>query len=201
MAKIKEVKVNPSTILIKRYLELKRLSPDLRIWSKESLKENEPRYIRYLQIQSLMQYLKINTSIKDFAFGRIKFGNLDIEQYYKLIKTNDHGTYSDFKKRLDDDYETNPYWNNVFSVTLNHLDYLHAALNINSCVLACSGVFSESIIMTNNHNKQLQKYYNKEIKILSWMINPDDKKETISYLIDNYDFPHHNLDEIDLEYI
>jgi hypothetical protein len=203
--------------LIHKLLDFIEMTPDSGNWSLLSQKDNLPRYIRLLQIHSLLKAfynLKItgellnssgyfaydsNEVIKSFKSGEfVAFRQLCeytpvisfIQSYVKNKDIYVSGSLNIGIKEIQ----------RVFTNLLNYKQYVNNLERFNSGYLAASSIHTVfSIELTNSISSAINCYYLN--RVLSLIVSPNTKTFTEQQLLYDFDYPPENLADIDLDYI
>ncbi|PIB35753.1 hypothetical protein BFP72_10285 [Reichenbachiella sp. 5M10] len=194
-----------STIdLILKFYEFKAYVPNRSEWNAESLKFNQPRYFRYLEILSLMKAFKVGSNIQE-DFEHLGFlQKRTKEDFTLLIKDiEDYASHSEHEKqRWERDSQSSSLIKKLgFTVSklFRFSEEFRSLLDFNSGVMEAGQITSRyAITRTKRILENIDLTELHEIEgILCSLINPENKTFTQNELVTHYDFPQVDLAEID----
>jgi len=189
-----------------KYFELKSMVPDSRSWTEQSLKGNEPRFVRFQILKSLLRAYGLGDDLKtDFTnYGFVK--NIKQEALTKIKE--DIKQYALSNERLKDTWEFNaPRLNSprmyqmIIQQFMRFLEQVDSLLKFNGGWLEASIITSQySIEKINNVLKTIDTDQIKNIKeLLCNLLDHQQREFTKSELIENYGFPNVDLEMIDMD--
>jgi len=185
--------------LINMLIEFKVMQKDKDTWEAEKLKDNPPRYYRFLRISALCKaFLNDNSkeNICGFENGNfLKDSDTIFDAAANFIVANSRGSFEAEKvKNSQTAYE----FQAVFERLFRFKQELTSLKNFNSSVWAASFPYLATVEFTNNVTKSIAKNHEKVIDdLLELIVNPDNKSFTEQELIEQFDYPRVNLSNID----
>jgi len=212
---IGNTRITPTSYMAKDfidiYLEFVNLVPNLSEWNEEAISFNPPRLYRFQQLKSLMKAFEIGEDLlKDFKRGKFLRNRNMFE--YKLID-NDVEKYIDStesqrrkerqKQQLEED-KIKAGISLLFTFTkfLEVIERADQLLKINSGVMEAGtlmGGYTVNKVWDLAHSIDKEKL--DEVKeLLCSMIDSEQKSFSRKILIEKYNFPDVDLEDIDMEW-
>lgn len=194
------------------YLEFVDLVPNQSDWNEEAISSNPPRLYRLQQLKSLMQVFDIGEDLlKDFKEGEFlnKKDSLDFSLLYQDVEIYIKDNHSEegkeyLRKELNRDKNTKSAFLKTlpFKKFLEILERVNYILQINSGVLAAGRLLAlYSITRASELANSIDKEKVNNLKtIVCSMIDPEQKSFSRKILIEKYNFPNVDLEEIDMEW-
>ena len=201
--------------LLDKILEFVELTPNEKEWNYKSLRNNKPRQIRLQQIYSLLNAFSL-IEHKNLFEKHTKSFNPDLRIEIKsilngsFIKNRQQEEFNeliDFTKQyLQKNNHKTDRPTCLFELSLIYpkmIDYkikLREIIDFNSGSLLANSIFLIfHITLTNSISSNLNNKYNDLDHFLELLINPRKLKFTEKELIEKFNFPTENLDQIDME--
>lgn len=192
--------MNISKKLLETFLDLYTYDSNIEQWSLDKFKDNPPRFYRLQIIISLMKALDISSSYSDFRNGDF-IQNIQLEHWIE------------FRKNIKDDILSNNSDDNLLGQ--NHLYHIQTIyyslmryricaqelLSTNSGIYAAFNEFIEFSELMSRPNRMLMLELEKIDKVLLFCVNPNGLNYSKKELINRFDYPDINLNEIDFEWI
>jgi hypothetical protein len=194
--------INPAQIFLKDYLELKVLEKDTDKWTIDKLKSNPPRYFRLKRILSCMSALGIKfDNWIDFEKGyfhnnqKIK---LEAEKILKFMSQLLRDKTCQFSISSDKFEIDNAYY---FYMALTLRRTIYQFNTLRDTVISTSENYILPLLVIDDMLKDLKTYTKTFDRLLIDFLNP--RKITIAKkeMIEKFEFPNIDLDEIDLDWI
>lgn len=201
--------------LLNKIFEFVAMVPDEKEWNYKSLNYNKPRQIRFQQINSLLKAFTL-TENKNILTKTVNYFNPNLNVEIKsilngdFIKNRELEEYSeliDFAKQF---LQKNNY-NIDIPVRLIELSFIYpkmieykkklrGLIEFNSGWLEASGTFTNfHIVLTSSISSNLNDKYNDLDQVIELFINPKKKYFTEKELIEKYNFPDEDLQQIDMD--
>jgi hypothetical protein len=213
------IKTYSAIDLLDKILEFTEMTPNSTQWNLKSLKSNPPRQIRLQQIEALVNAFcvaELNQNLLNKA--KSIFSNdqkISIESFLRgdFIKSRNVIEYLDLTQSIKDFVKTKT--NNVdqtrdirieqlvfiFRQLIDFKRKIRNLLTFNSGWLEASSVTSLfSIYLTDSISNELTGKYNELDNVIEQLINPKNLTFTQEELIDKFDFPIANLNDIDMDF-
>lgn len=192
-------RINPAELLISDYLDLKFLEPSSDNWGRSSFLKNPPRFYRLERLKSCLISLKYHSiTIMKFENGEFIKGwsEYDIKKLESILNQGFSITFDEFITYRDEK-QLPKLFKDLLKIAIN----FHKMENSFTNSLAASDHLLTPIII--NQEISNQNNYHKETiqKALSFMINKNEKRFTLSTLKSEFNFPDVDLSEIHLEWI
>ncbi len=190
---------------LNKYFEFKRMVPELNEWNLKRLKYNEPRYYRLKELNSLMKAFGLGDDLLNDFTNRGFLTNReesdfeaiyqDIEQY--ASETNiEKSRFGIEEKRLMRERGIAM----IFQEFMRFVEEIRGVLRFNSGWLESGSVSTRYIIKkTGSMLKTFDQTKLNEIeKLICLVIDPYDKRISLSELIDKFGYPDVDLRAIDM---
>lgn len=180
-------------LIFKLFFELKQLEQNLENWKEENLKDNPPRFYRFMMIKSILNYY--NISLNDFING--DFLNQFKDENRQII--NDKLIGFDNLNEFLIDCDIQFLYKKLFEFRLK----LESVFNFNSGLLA---IF-ESRILPIKLIENTIEIFKDETEIIDEILcslllsAKNEHRIDMIKLISEFNFPMVNLDEIDADWI
>ena len=205
--------------LLDKIFEFTEMTPNPIEWNLKSLKSNPPRQIRLRQIESLLTaFCTINTNKNLLSKAKsIFFDNhkITIKSFLQgdFIKTRSIDEYSELihfvidfvKNRVGDADRKREIRIEelafIFPILVDFKKQIRSMLTFNSGWLeASSDISLFSIYLTNSIAKELVGKYSELDYVIERVINPKGLVFTEEEMIDKYNFPKEDLNEVDIDF-
>ena len=162
----------------------------------ETYKEFPAHYYRLRMIQSISRFYGIQNLSKFYSFPVIYSEEEYEELHQRLVSI--FAQYSEFTKD-----NINIDWNNfplgcyklLFSYRMKMETFLNQEVYLESKIYQSVHNF------INEHNRQFHHLASELSVILGYFVDLHNKHTTVQELIDKYDYPDVDIDEIDLEWV
>lgn len=184
--------------LLKTFIDLYNYDSEIETWSLEKFKENPPRLYRLQIINALMNALEIHCSYINFKNGCF-ISDIQAERWDNFKESNKF--LSKIKSKSNIATKKSSEISAIFCSLLHYRLLAQKIVTCNDNIYAASAEFNLFSKLMNNPNKLLIKDLKKIEKVLQFCINPKKIKCNKSKLIDIYNFPDVDLNEIDLEWM
>ena len=195
----KKTKKYRASDFLNLYLDFNSLVPDTRDWKLGKLKNNPPRYYRLKQLNSLLQAFDIGTNLlrdfKEFKFLNKRNDNTLLEKEMQKFAKTDPRAKHEVELGMDS------------VCTLPAIDnFLRLAENVWELKRFNSGHLLSGPLYLRYVTRKVNIFFDSidftEITTLICnSIDPKDLVFTETELIDKYNFPDVDLEEIDFEYV
>lgn len=190
--------------VLKLFLELTELSPNIDEWDEKHFSDNPPRFYRFRQLKILFDVYSLG-SFKDFINGDF-IENRPLEQFKQLIiRVNQlekeylpEESLGNYTEKNNLDHFMLEY---MFKYLMSYRLTLNKALNFNGGVLEFSGLFRFAIFQIGHLNEVIHKEVISIDEILSFIISPGGESFSVDELVSKYGFPNVDIKEIDNEWI
>jgi len=191
--------LNPAGLFIQDYLELHSMIESDKKWLPEKFLDNPPRYYRILRAQSCLRALGNKTEdIQDFmsndAIPATPKSVVDIIE--KKLKSSFDLDYESYIRNKN---SFNPLFIFRSLLHIRTITYRFAAYK--STILAASNHYLTPYLVADKLQEKLSEEIEVIDEVLRLILNPYAKKLTLDELIDCFEYPNVDLDEIDLEWI
>jgi hypothetical protein len=195
---MKHKKQNFSQELVQLYFDLSLFEPNYNLWSETYFIEKQPILIRFKKLNALLSAVNCNLS----TFVKGEFLKDDDSELLETILFEINKTYPKLIKRLNEyEFINTKKLNFLFTRLLEYRTKVELLFDCNSNVLAVSGFHTLPINLTFEINKKIKSQTNIIDNILLLLIEPLFTEVTLELLVENFDYPDVDLDEIDLENI
>jgi hypothetical protein len=195
---MKHKKQNFSRELVQLYLDLSLFEPNYNLWSEIYFIEKQPVLIRFKKLNALLS--AVNCNLSTFVNG--EFLKDDDSELLETILFEINKTYPKLIKRLNEyEFINTKKLNFLFTRLLEYRTKVELLFDCNSNVLAVSGFHTLLINLTFEINKKIKRQTNIIDNILLLLIEPLFTEVTLELLVENFNYPNVDLDEIDLENI
>ncbi|HPN30759.1 MAG TPA: hypothetical protein PKY81_07365 [bacterium] len=179
------------------------LVPDKNDWNESALMNNKPRYYLYKQVKSLLSAFELG-EITEFENGNfiLKQNEADFEKSnLRFVLTN--SLLEDFNIPKDKYLlESQIYDKNSLLLLFKHLwEYrkiIEKLLRFNDGYIQTSGFETFACEIVDRYNSKVKEELKLIEDILSLIISPDKKNFTEKDLIEKYNFPIKDFEDIDL---
>jgi hypothetical protein len=187
------------------YFEFKAMIPDISQWNEKSLKDNPPRYYRFLQLKSLLKAFGLQIELTEFESGNF-ISCKDISEYKfvlnELCKFN-KSDKSGFKSENPNEINI-PEIEQIYTRFLQLLESVFIVKSFNSGLIEASSVSARFTYKTSK--LFIEELYNlkrlmKIEQIIADIIDPERKKFSIAELKVQYNFPNVDLLDIDIDWM
>lgn len=184
--------------LLTSFLELYTLSNNIGKWSKDNFTNNPPRLYRLQAIEALMKALQINCSYQEFQYGEFLLGQNQLVQSELITKIKKsypilfQTINTEEKKQIDGQF--------MFEILFSYRMQLQKLTSVKDSVLEYSENNRYSILIIDTINNKLQSDIKAIDNILEYLINPNQINITKQELIEKYNYPVGDLDDIDSEW-
>lgn len=191
--------LNPASLFLARYLELRSLLPGTLKWNAEKLMDNPPRYYRVLSAQACLKALGYeDVELPKFIYDR-KINPISDElqkRIESLLQAQFNLNYEDYISERDT-FDANHFFRSFLSIrsTLYGLD------SIQNSVLVASGHYLTPYMTITALKEKLDPDIQVIDSVILLLLNPEGRMFTRQELIDCFDFPDVDIDEIDADWI
>jgi hypothetical protein len=185
--------------LLSRFLELYTLSDNVVKWSITNFAENPPRLYRLQAIDALMKAMQISCSYQEFQYGAFLMEPQHMEQSEFIIKIKENyppifqTTNTDEKDQIDFQF--------MFDVLFSYRMQLQKLTSVKDSVLEFSEYNRYPILIIYEINNKLRSDIEAIDNILAYLINPKEIHFSKQELIEKYNYPVGDLDEIDSDWM
>lgn len=185
--------LNDEFLIFKLFFELKQLEQNLENWKEENLKDNPPRFYRFMMIKSILNYY--NISLDDFING--DFLNQFKDENRQII--NDKLISFDNLNEFLIDCDIQFLYKKLFEFRLK----LESVFNFNSGLLA---IFESRILPIKLIENKIEIFKNEteiidEILCSLLLSAKNEHRIDMIKLISEFNFPMVDLYEIDADWI
>jgi len=201
-------------------LEFEALTPDKTEWNLDALEDNPPRQIRLKQIKSLMKaffediaekILLENTELNITNVPELPIQSFLRGDFIEMRATTDYEDAMNFmidfvksnpkNKRLSAEISLNDIAY-IFPKLINYKQLLRKLITFNDGWIEANSIVSVfSIDLSNSITNNIIGKYEKLDEIFELLINPHGLSFTEEELIEEYDYPDDDLDDIDGDYL
>lgn len=192
--------------LLKTSLALLVLTSDPRKWSKKKLKDNQPRYLRFQQIQILLRVLDLHVDAARFMEGEFLLARGYEESLALVDKIRDMMRISKktfackyYNRLREKDYSPQYWLQSVFEMLLNYRIKADLPLQIWSTWLIVDAPLLLCMDLTGKVNDRLQKSLQQVEKILTLIIDPTLREMSLVELAEKHGYP--SLGNVDFEWL
>jgi hypothetical protein len=181
------------------FSELYILDNRITEWSLEKFKDNPPRFFRLQMINSLMNALNLNCSYNEFKNGKfISDKHLD---KWPLFRNEIINKFQLKSQKSQNRVVKCHHIETIFYCFINYRLHAEKLLTSNDAIYAASHEFLLFSKLMTNSNLLLKKELKKVDKILFFLINPEGISYSKEQLIEQFNYPNLDLNEIDLDWI
>lgn len=205
--------------LLEKILEFDAMTPNQNEWSEKTLNTNKPRLIRFQRIKALLiafDIVQINSQNKNSTINFFTQQNSPIQDLTKIgvlsfmsgefIKTRDFSKYISLISIIEQNSLSMKApveildLERFYSYLMQYRISVYEVLSYNRRVLEASNKgFIAAIKFTGEVNNKIKEQIKMVDNLLVQFIDPERKILSEQELIDKYDFPKDDLDEIDFE--
>ena len=184
--------------LFTSFLELYTLSDNIVKWSANNFAKNPPRLYRLQAIDALMKALQMNCSYQEFQYGEFLGEGHNLKQTEFLIKVKENyptlfqTTGINEKEQIDFQF--------MFEVLFRYRLQLQKLINVRHSVMEYSEGNRYPIVIIEEINNKLLADIEGIDNILAYLINPKEIHFSTQELIEKYNYPVGNLNEIDINW-
>jgi hypothetical protein len=214
---MKQIKVYRGVDLLEKILEFIAMTPNEKQWNFKSLNDNKPRQIRLLQINSLLKAFSIIEGEKNILEKTQNYSNLDLTSEINSILNGDfikNKEIEDFNELIDFAIQfrkQDSKQERIIPIRIGELSFIYPKMirykiklreiiDFNSGWLETSGTFTMfHIHLTNSISSNLINKYDDLDKTIELFLNPSNRIFTEMELIEKFNFPTENLDQIDMD--
>lgn len=185
--------------LLTKFLELYTLSDNITKWSIANFAKNPHRLYRLKAIDALMKALQINCSYQEFQYGEFLMKPDNLEQSELIIKIKENypslfqTTNTHEKNQIDFQF--------MFEMLFNYRMQLQKLISARDSVLEYLEDNRYPILIIEGINSKLQADIEALDDILAYLINPKEIHFSNQELIEKYNYPVGDLEEIDSDWI
>lgn len=165
-------------------------------WDNETLKNNPPRYLRFQQISAMMKFLGFNCTPKEFKFIPLN----------EIVIYNNEDIFIDILNNMRNPIEKIDKFKTIGDVIATFWYLYEFRKNIHNSFksnLISEGIGNYSI--GENMIEYLKQTLTMRIDwlddILFFIIDPRKQLFNLELLIEKYNYPNVNIDEIDADWI
>jgi hypothetical protein len=185
--------------LLTSFLELFTLSDNVAKWSVDNFANNPPRLYRLQAIDALMKALQINCSHQEFQYGEFLLNQEGLNPKELIIKIKEN--YSTLFPSNNIVQEEQIDFQFIFEVLFSYRMQLQKLISARDTVLEYSEYNRYPILIIDDINSKLQADIEALDDILAYLINPKEIHFSNQELIEKYQYPIGDLDEIDSDWI
>jgi hypothetical protein len=176
------------------FLDLRRLSPDLRHWTEKRLSDNPPRLIRLRQLVAMFRAFGLPWNPRSFTQG--KFIKPEDPRYTALLSKLEkevpkEGRNSCGRHQL-------PFF---FALLFDYRSSLEETLSFTSGVLEASGLYLHACHKAEELNTIIRENVAIVEDILVALISPGGLSFSVEQLARDYDYPDVDLLDLDIEWM
>ncbi len=185
--------------LLTKFLELYTLSDNIIKWSVDNFANNPPRLYRLQAIDALMKALQINCSYQEFQHGEflMKLDNLEQSELIIKIKEN-YPTLFPSNNIVEEEQIDFQF---IFEVLFSYRMQLQKLTSLRDSVLEYSEYNRYPVLIIDTINNKLQADNEAIVNILAYLINPKEIHFSNQELVEKYNYPVGDLDELDSDWI
>ena len=178
--------------LLRGFLELLRLSPNLDTWTEERLANNPPRLFRLRQLVALSRAYRIAWDPNTFAEGG--FIEPSHPRYDALVLklATELPAGATFREHV-----TRDQLRSCFEILFRYRRQVDALLAFNAGVFEASGLYLYAHQRAEKFNKRLEAYRSVIEDPLVAMISPEGTAFSRQRLVHDYDYPDVGLSTLD----
>lgn len=196
---IQHTKIYKGIDLLDKILEFSKMTPDTKLWSINSLQDNQPRLIRLKQINSLLSAFFQVIDEKPETIHTILSGEFlekqDVNNFTELIEL--------MKATVNSNIKRDVYISDLIMVYQQLINFKKALLRVltfnSSWIEASSMPLLFSIYLINTISNNLTDKYSELDRVIELFINPKKLSFKEDELIAIYGFPIEDLNEVDIE--
>ncbi|GAA4074507.1 hypothetical protein GCM10022389_20090 [Flavobacterium cheonanense] len=185
--------------LLTSFLELYTLSDNTSKWSKDNFANNPPRLYRLQAIDALMKALQINCSYQEFQYGEFLLGQNQLVQSELITKIKEN--YTILFQTINTDEKDQSDSQFMFEMLFSYRMKLQKLTSLRDSVLEYSEYNRYPVLIIDTINNKLQADIEAIDNILAYLINPKEIHFSNQELIEKYNYPVGDLDEIDSDWI
>ena len=185
--------------LLNRFLELISLSTEIEKWTVTNFAKNPPRMYRLQAMDAIMKALKIRCSYQEFRYGEFlnEPSGLNKTEFLIKLKENFPTIF-----QITEISDTEPIdFQFIFEVIFSYRIQLQNLISVRHSVIEYSNSNSYPIVILDTINNKLQEDINGIDNLLIYLINPKGINFSIAELIEKYNYPVGELNEIDNDWI
>lgn len=175
--------------LIRTFLDLQDLSPEVDKWSEEHFADNPPRLIRLRRLKALFRAFGISWGPESFKIGR--FIQHENPLYSPLLERAAEARISVTASGL----------HNYFEILFNYLQTVQGLRSFSSGVICASGFTAYAHTTAWTVTKAVLESVKGVEDDLAFVIDPEGRTFTMEMLIAEFDYPDANLSEIDMDWL
>lgn len=172
------------------FLELRRMSPDLKDWSEERLKSNPPRLFRLLQLTSMFRAFGLKWDPQSFIEGM--FIEPKNPRYASLLKILLNEMLNEKQQGIDGDDLPD-----FFKILFDYRTRIDKVLSFSSGVMEASGLYLQAHLKSKELNLVIWDNIATVENLLIEIISPEGESFSVEELVKSYGYPIANLSEID----
>ena len=202
-----------ATDLLDKVIEFTEMTPDQEQWTLSALESNLPRFIRLQQINSLINAFLQNETSKTFVSDKpnLTINNFLSGKFIKERPTSDYIETFQFIRQFIN--EQGIALGTTSEIQLEELVFAYTFLiaykrQLRNLLTFNNGWFATSslptkftILLTNSITNNLVNKHSDLDKALELFINPTGLTFTETELIETYNYPIDDLDEIEIEFM
>lgn len=181
--------------LLRGFLELRRLAPDVADWSEDRFSENPPRLFRLRQLVALFRAFELAWNPSLFVEG--KFIQPASPRYAALLDMMDSTMPEARKHGLGAQHHQLP---DCFEILLRYRERVEGILSFSSGVLEASGLYLYAHWKVGELNRIIQENVAIIEDLLVAFISPEAKEFSVDQLTRDYGYPDVDLFEIDADW-
>jgi hypothetical protein len=205
-------------LLLQKIIEFAAMTPDKKDWHYEAIRHNPPRAIRYRQIEALMKAFLLDDGGQDLALitrSRYREGHDTIIEAFlsgNFIYVRNEETYAQLWEQMmqyvakeenglsetrDPSIAQLAF---IFPKMMDYRQQLYEVMTFNSGWLEAGFASARySIYITDAINKNLEGKEQELDQALCLFIDPKLRSYTMEELVQKFNYPTENLQEIDMD--
>jgi hypothetical protein len=181
--------------LLHLYLELQRMTPNLKDWSEDRLAANPPRLYRLKQLLALFQAFGIRSSPAEFQEGA--FIDVDSPAYQPLL---DRIASEMPGESAHDLGPQRRQLREFFKILFEYRVTVERALSFCSGVLEASGLYHYAYRKVGEVNRAIRQECAVVEDLLVSLISPEGKSFSVEELVRDHGYPAVDLFDIDADW-
>jgi hypothetical protein len=185
--------------LLTKFLELYTLSDNIIKWSVDNFANNPPRLYRLQAIDALMKALQINCSYQEFQHGEFLMKLDNLEQSVLIIKIKENYPTLFPSNNIVEEEQIDFQF--IFEVLFSYRMQLQKLTSLRDSVLEYSEYNRYPVLIIDTINNKLQADNEAIDNILAYLINPKEIHFSNQELVEKYNYPVGDLDELDSDWI
>jgi hypothetical protein len=185
--------------LLNSFLELYTLSDNITKWSVDNFANNPPRLYRLQAIDALKKALQINCSYQEFQHGEFLMKPNNLEQSELIIKIKENYPTLFPSNNIVEEEQIDFQF--IFEMLFSYRMRLQKLISVRESVIEYSNGNRYPVAIIDDINSKLHADNEAIDNILAYLINPKEIHFSTQELIEKYNYPAGDLDEIDSDWI